>query len=106
MNISAIVCTGPFILFFLNGKKTINLGKEQIMAAVQIRETLHEYINTADEKKLEAIYTVLMDSLPSDYEYGPDELAKIYERRDKYKNGEEQLLTTEELINYVRQNKL
>lgn len=87
-------------------KKTINLDKEQIMAAVQIRETLHEYIDTADEKKLEAIYTVLMDSIPSDYEYSPGELGKIYERRNKYKNGEEQVLTTEELINYVRQNKL
>ncbi len=29
------------------------------MAAVQIREALHEYIDTADKKKLEAIYTVL-----------------------------------------------
>jgi hypothetical protein len=46
----------------------INLVKQQIMAAVQIKETLHEYIDTADEKKLEAIYTVLKDSIPDDYE--------------------------------------
>lgn len=78
----------------------------KIMEAVQIRETLHEYIDTADEKKLEAIYTVLKDSLPNEYEYSEEELATIYARRDRYKNGDEQLLTTEELINYVRQNKL
>ena len=76
------------------------------MASTQIKETLHEYIDTADEKKLEAIYAVLMDSIPPEYEYNSDELAAIYARRNKYKNGEEQSLTTEEMINFVRQNKL
>jgi hypothetical protein len=76
------------------------------MAAVQIREALHEYIDTADKKKLEAIYTVLKDSISSDYQYSHDELAAINNRRNKYKNGEEQTLTSEEFVNYVRQNKL
>lgn len=76
------------------------------MAAVQIKETLHEYIDTADEKKLEAIYTILKDSISPDFEYGQDELAVIYARRNKYKSGDEQTIAAEEFVNYVRQNKL
>ncbi len=76
------------------------------MADVQIRETLHEYIDTADDKKLEAIYTILKDSIPKDYLYSPDELETIYRRREEYKNGEEQLLSVEQLIDCVGQNKL
>ena len=45
------------------------------MEAVQIRETLHEYIDTVDEKKLEAIYTVLKDSISPDFTYTGDELS-------------------------------
>jgi hypothetical protein len=76
------------------------------MAEVQIKEALHEYIDTADEKKLEAIYTILKDSITSDYQYSHDELTAIYNRRNKYKNGEEQTLTAEQLVSYVRHNTL
>lgn len=76
------------------------------MATTQIREELHEYIDTVDEKKLEAIYLVLRDNINSDYSYNSDELAEIYLRRDRFIKGEEKSLTTEELINFVHQNKL
>lgn len=76
------------------------------MAAVQLRETLHEYIDTADEKKLEAIYTILKEGISPDFDYSPDELAAIYARRNTYKSGEEQTLAAEDFVNYVRQNKL
>ena len=68
------------------------------------KETLHEYIDNADEKKLEAIYTLLKDSITSDYQYSHDELSTIYNRRNKYKNGEEQTLTAEQFVSYVLQN--
>jgi hypothetical protein len=76
------------------------------MSTVQIKETLHEYIDTADNKKLEAIYTILKDSISPDFEYNKDEISAIYARRDKYKNGEEETLTAEEFINYIRKSKL
>ncbi len=76
------------------------------MALIQIRDKLHEYIDKADEIKLEAIYTLLQDSINSDNEYTSNELTAMYLRRDKYKNGEEQTMTTEEFVNYVRSNKL
>jgi len=76
------------------------------MQAVQIKEALHEYIDTADEKKLEAIYMVLKDSIGTNYEYNGEELTEIYTRRNNYKSGETETLSTEEFINFVRQNKL
>ncbi len=76
------------------------------MATQQIREELHEYIDTVDEKKLEAIYLVLKDNINSGYSYNPDELAEIYHRRNRFINNEEEVLTTEKLINFVHQNKL
>jgi hypothetical protein len=76
------------------------------MATPQIREALHEYIDTTDKKKLEAVYIVLKDSISSDYAYSEDELAAIYTRRNQFLKGGEHVLTTEEFINYVRQNKL
>jgi hypothetical protein len=76
------------------------------MAAVQIRETLHEYIDTADDKKLEAIYTILKDSISPDFDYNKDELAAIYGRRNEYKNHEAETIVAEDFIKYVRQNKL
>jgi hypothetical protein len=84
----------------------INLVKQVTMIAAQIKQTLHEYIDSADEEKLEAIYTVLKDSIPADYTYSKDELENIYILRNKYKDGLEPVLTTEEMINFVRQNKL
>ena len=76
------------------------------MSAVQIKETLHEYIDTADDKKLEAIYTILKDSFSPDFEYNKDELTAIYARRNEYKNNEAVTLVAEDFVNYVRQNKL
>jgi hypothetical protein len=76
------------------------------MSAVQIREALHEYIDTADEKKLEAIYTVLKDSIDPDYKYQANELEAVYARRELYKEGISEIMTTEEFVRYVRQNNL
>ena len=76
------------------------------MEAVQIRETLHEYIDTVDEKKLEAIYTVLKDSISPDFTYTGDELSDIYARRNQYKNNGAETIVAEDFVKYVRQNKL
>ena len=76
------------------------------MSAVQIKEALHEYIDTADDKKLEAIYTILKDGISPDFEYNKDELNAIYARRNEYKNNEAVTLVAEDFVNYIRQNKL
>ena len=59
------------------------------MEAVQIKEILHEYIDTVDEKKLEAIYTVLKDSLPNGYEFNEEMLVfcTLEDSREHYPLG-------------------
>lgn len=76
------------------------------MAALQIKETLHEYIDSADDKKLEAIYIILKDSIDPAFEYNKDELAAIHARRNEYKNNEAETMVAEDFVTYVRQNKL
>ncbi len=73
------------------------------MEALQLRKTLHQYIDTADERKLEAIFTLVEDGIRQ--KPTKDELDEIYQRRDNYKNGKEELLTTEQLIRFVHENK-
>jgi hypothetical protein len=82
------------------------LDKQKSMETVQIKETLHEYIDTADDKKLEAIYTILKDSIDPDFKYNEDELAEIYARRNEYKKNEAETMVAEDFVNYIRQNKL
>ncbi len=72
---------------------------------MQILESLNEYIDSADEKKLGAIYTVMKDSINENYEYNNGELKSIYARRNNYKAGNESTLTTEELLSIVRKDK-
>jgi hypothetical protein len=62
-------------------------------------------IDTADEKKLEAIYTILQDTIGEENQYSADELAVFYNRRQEYQNGEGENLSVEEFINFVRKNK-
>jgi hypothetical protein len=75
------------------------------MATAQLKEKLHEYIDTADEKTLEAIYTILQDTIGEEQQYSADEMAVFYTRRQEYQNGEGENLTVEEFINFVRKNK-
>jgi uncharacterized protein YutD len=78
---------------------------EMIMEPANIKERLHHYIDVADEKKLQAIYTILEDDIEGEYSYTQDEVKMFYDRRQKHLNGESKSYTVEEAINLVRQNR-
>ena len=78
---------------------------EMIMEPANIKERLHHYIDVADEKKLQAIYTILEDDIEGEYSYTQDEIKMFYDRRQKHLNGESKSYTVEEAINLVRQNR-
>jgi hypothetical protein len=59
----------------------------------------------ADDKKLQAIYTILEDEIEGDYFYTQDEIKMFYDRRQKHLNGESKSYTVEETLNLVRQNR-
>ncbi len=52
-----------------------------------IRKQLHEYIEVAADKKLEAIYTLLEDEIEPAIEYAEEVKAELGRRLDYYLNG-------------------
>ena len=84
----------------------LNLLKMYIvMEPSSIKQKLHHYIDVADDKKLQAIYTILEDEIEGEYFYTQDEIKMFYERRQKHLNGEGKTYTVEETLNLVRQNR-
>ena len=75
------------------------------MEPASIKQRLHHYIDVADDKKLQAIYTILEDEIEGDYFYTQDEIKMFYDRRQKHLNGESKSYTVEETLNLVRQNR-
>ncbi|HVU57806.1 MAG TPA: hypothetical protein VHD83_22245 [Puia sp.] len=76
-----------------------------VMEPSSLKQKLHHYIDIADEKKLQAIYTILEDEIEGDYFYSQEEIKEFYDRRQKHLNGESKSYTVEETINLVRQNR-
>lgn len=57
------------------------------MGTNAIREKLHQYIDAADERKIQAIYIILEDEIASD-NYGNEEIEIFHKRRDRHLKGE------------------
>jgi hypothetical protein len=70
-----------------------------------IKQKLHHYIDVADERKLQAIYTILEDDIEGDYLFTQEEINVFNERRQKHLNGESKSYTVEEAHNLIRQNR-
>lgn len=75
-----------------------------VMEPSSLKQKLHHYIDIADEKKLQAIYTILEDEIEGDYFYSQEEIKEFYDRRQKHMNGESKSYTVEETLNLVRKN--
>lgn len=75
------------------------------MEEASIKQKLHHYIDVADEKKLQAIYTILEDEIEGEYFYTQEEIKMFYDRRQKHLNGESKSYTVAETLNLVRQNR-
>ncbi len=57
------------------------------MTNAAIREQLHQYIDVTDDKKIEALYTLLQNDMGPSYSLPPDELHMLHERAEKYLKG-------------------
>ena len=75
------------------------------MTSLQIKKALYKYFDSTNEKKPEAVHTILNGSASGNYKYSIEELAGIYARRDMYKNNKTVNLNTEEFIDFVRKAK-
>lgn len=74
------------------------------MQVPHLKEKLHQIIETAEDKKLEAIYTLLQAEENSAPSYSVIELEAIYERRNNFMQDKEQFISLQEFIKYVKQN--
>ena len=70
------------------------------MTTAAIRERLYDIIRDADDKKVEAIYTLLDgDKEPVTYEWSEDEafVAELNDRVERYKKGIDKAYTADEV---------
>ena len=72
------------------------------MDTVALRERLHEYIDTADEQHLTAIYE-LVESGQNTYDEAT--IKMFHERRDRHLQGLGKSYTAEESLRLIREHK-
>ena len=75
------------------------------MDSAAIRTKLHEYIERADDRHLEAMYVLLESKPVTAYEYDEDTLQMVSERREEYLRGTSETLTAVESLAKVRDGK-
>jgi len=74
--------------------------KVVIMTTAEIKLRLHQYIETAQESKLKAIYTMVEEEISETYDFWNDEefVAELVKRENSYLNGTSKAYTLEESI--------
>ena len=70
---------------------------------LSLKDKLHQYIDVADEQKLQAIYTLLEDDI--NWSYTKEDIEQFHQRRQNHLNSTSQSYTTEESLNAARQQK-
>jgi hypothetical protein len=77
------------------------------MTTAAIRERLYDYIRMADDKKVEAIYTLLEDQIAPAVDWSEDEefVAELDERVRRYEAGIDKGYTWDELEASIEDSK-
>lgn len=59
------------------------------MTTVAIREKLHDFVNTADDKQVETLYSIFEDQMSSEYDHWKDEafVNEIDKRLNDFESG-------------------
>jgi hypothetical protein len=75
------------------------------MTVAAIRERLYDYIRSADDKKVEAMYTLLEDQIVPAWEWSEDEefVAELNERVRRYEAGIDPAYSIEEVKEFLQQ---
>lgn len=72
------------------------------MTIVAIRQQLHQYIDATDDKKIEALFTLLQSDIEAPYHFSDEEMRELHERAEKYLAGRSETYTVEESHNKIR----
>lgn len=73
------------------------------MSITQLKQQLHEYIDSAEDKKLKAIYTLIEDDITEGYQFSEDQKKELDRRYDDYMNGIGKTYTWDETVAMARQ---
>jgi putative addiction module component (TIGR02574 family) len=74
------------------------------MTTTEIKKRLHNYVETADSKKLKAIYIMVEDDIEEDLSDYTDEFKLELDRRyDNYKNGNGTTVSPNEMKDRIGQ---
>ncbi|MDR3693092.1 addiction module protein [Mucilaginibacter sp.] len=73
------------------------------MRTTQIKQQLHDYIDSAEDKKLKAIYTLVEDDISEGYQFSDEQKKELDRRYDDYVNGIGKTYTWEETVAMARQ---
>jgi len=57
------------------------------MRTTQIRQQLHDYIDSAEDKKLKAIYTLIEKDISNDFAFSDEQKEELDRRYSDHKNG-------------------
>ncbi len=73
------------------------------MRTSQIRKQLHEYIETAEDDKLKAIYTLLQNEISDGYELTKTQREELDKRFNDHQNGVGESFTWDETLAMAKQ---
>jgi hypothetical protein len=73
------------------------------MSTAQIRQQLHDYIDSAEDKKLKAIYTLLQNEISEEYDLSSAQKKELDKRASDHKNGIGRTYTWEETVAIAKQ---
>ncbi len=74
------------------------------MTKSELREKLHEYINIADDRHLEAIYILLEKEINSGYVLDEKIVQELNRREQEYLDGAGESYAAEESVEMIRKN--
>jgi hypothetical protein len=74
------------------------------MGTAEIRERLHEYIRFADDKKVQAIYTMVESEIVEELNLWKDQdfLNEMKNRVDEYESGRAEIVSFEDFKKNIR----
>ena len=70
-----------------------------------LRQKLHEYVDTADKKHIEAIYELIIGKPNASEKYDEATLEMFYQRRENHLSGKSKSYTVEESLDMIRKMK-
>jgi hypothetical protein len=71
--------------------------------AKSLRDKLHQYIDAADEQKLQALYILLENEI--DWQYTNEEIQILHQRREDHLKGISKSYSVDESIEAIRKQK-